>query len=96
MASREDILRRLVEAKQDLQDRFKIRAIALFGSYARGEQRSDTDVDVLVDVAPSIGLEFVSLGDALEQRLGVRVDLVSRRAVQPRKWAYIESELIHV
>ena len=96
MASREDILRRLVEAKQDLQDRFKIRAIALFGSYARGEQRSDTDVDVLVDVAPSIGLEFVSLGDALEQRLGERVDLVSRRAVQPRKWAYIESELIRV
>jgi predicted nucleotidyltransferase len=65
-------------------------------SYARGDQRPESDVDILVDVDPSIGLEFVSLAERLEQLLGTHVDLVSRRAVKPANWKYIEPELIYV
>ena len=55
---------------------------------------SESYVDILVDVAPSIGIRFVSLADELEELLGLRVDLVSSRAVHPALWKAIESELI--
>ena len=70
--------------------------IALFGSYVRGGQEKDSDVDILVEVDPSIGLEFVTLAEEIEKLLGLPVDLVSRRAVSPRYWKVIEQELVYV
>jgi len=89
-------IRRLVRNKGELQRRFKVQRLALFGSYARNAQTEKSDVDVLVEVDPSIGLGFVSLAEALEQRLGTRVDLVSHRAVKPSRWPLIERDLIYV
>lgn len=74
---------------------FKVKRMA-FGTWARGESGPDSDVDVLVEVDSSIGLGFVELGDRLEKMLGLRVDLVSRRAIKPRFWKAIESELMYV
>ncbi len=68
----------------------------MFGSYARGEQRADSDVDILVEVDPSIGLEFVTLAQRIERVLGVGVDLVSSRAVTAKAMEFIEPELIYV
>ena len=53
-------------------------------------------MDLVVDVEPSVGLEFVTLADELEALLGVPVDLVSRRAISPKHWKVLESELIYV
>ena len=95
VASREEILLRLREAKQRLEAEFPLRRLALFGSFARGTQVSgQSDIDILVEVEPSIGLGFVSLAERLEQLLGARVDLVSRRAIKPSLWKRIEPELI--
>ena len=84
----------LRECKADLCGRYPMRRIALFGSWARGDQTASSDVDILVDVAPSIGWNFVSLADELEQLLGQKVDLISSRAIRPGLWAEIERELI--
>ena len=94
MASSEEILATLREQRAVLSRRYPIQRMALFGSWARGEAREDSDVDVLVEVDPSIGLRFVDLGEDLERALGRRVDLVSRRAIKPSLWERIESELI--
>jgi predicted nucleotidyltransferase len=94
MPTTQEILAILREQHTLLGRRYPIRRMALFGSWARGEAREDSDVDVLVEVDPSIGLRFVDLGDELEKVLGRRVDLVSRRAVKPSLWARIEPELI--
>lgn len=95
VAEREEILSRLRESKRSLQAEFPLKRIALFGSYARGSQVSgQSDVDILVEVDPSIGLGFVTLANRLEQLLGTRVDLVSRRAIKPSLWKLIEPELI--
>jgi len=93
---RDEIINLLTQYKPELQTRFKVRHLALFGSYARGDQQPDSDVDILVDVDPSIGLEFVSLAEQIEQLLGVRVELVSQRAIKPRHMKFIEQELIYV
>ena len=52
------------------------------------------DVDVLVDVDPSIGLRFVQLAHELEAALGRHLDLLSGWAIKPALWARIEPELV--
>lgn len=96
MKTREDIIQTLAKEKSSLEREFHVRNLALFGSYAREEQSEASDVDVLVDVDPSIGLRFVILAERIEKVLGVHVDLVSRRAINAREWKLIEPELIYV
>ena len=94
MPKLEEILVTLREQHALLRQLYPIHRLALFGSWARGDAREDSDVDVMVEVDPSIGLRFVDLGDDLEKALGRRVDLVSRRAIKPSLWERIEPELI--
>jgi predicted nucleotidyltransferase len=96
MKTRKDILNQLREMKGFLSESFKVNSLALFGSYSRGDQTETSDVDILVDVDPSLGLEFVTLAEAIEAALGVSVDLVSSRAIRPQYKAAIEKELIYV
>jgi predicted nucleotidyltransferase len=87
MTAKEQILRVLHEQRALLDRRYPIRRLALFGSWARGDAREDSDVDVLVEVDPSIGMRFVELAEDLEQALGRHVDLVSRRSrLSCRNW----------
>jgi predicted nucleotidyltransferase len=69
MSSRQNILERLRTLKPALQQEFPLRRMAVFGSWARNEQTESSDVDILVDVDPSIGLRFVSLAEPLESVL---------------------------
>jgi uncharacterized protein len=94
--TREYILETLAKDKTELQSRFNVSKLALFGSYARGDQQPDSDVDILVEVDPSIGLDFVTLAETIEKLLGVSVDLVSSRAVNARAMKFIEQELVYV
>ncbi len=94
--SKNDVLALLQENKPALQRVFPLQRIGLFGSWARDEQTSQSDIDILVEVDSSIGLGFVTLADQLEKVLGRKVDLVSRRAIKPRLWAEIETDLIYI
>ena len=94
--NREEILDLLSKTKPDLDSRYKVQRIALFGSYARGDQSPDSDVDILVEVDPSIGLAFVDLAERIEEVLGLPVELVSHRAVKPNKMKSVEQDLIYV
>jgi predicted nucleotidyltransferase len=96
MKTREEILSVLTKHRGELKTRFKVTRLGLFGSYARDEQRADSDVDILVDVDPSIGLEFVTLADRIEMLLGLPVEVISRRAIKPKHLQAIEKELIYV
>jgi predicted nucleotidyltransferase len=96
MKTREDILKLLAREMPQLAKRYPIHTLALFGSYARGDHGATSDVDLVVDIEPSVGLEFVTLAEELEALLGLRVDLVSRRAITPRHWKVVEPELIYV
>lgn len=59
-------------------------SLQLFGSFVRGQQDSDSDLDVLVDFrAPISLLKFIELEQMLSDRLGVPVDLVMRDSLKP-------------
>jgi len=96
MITKEEIIKTPAKGKSELQEQFKVRRLALFGSYARGEQRTDSDVDILVEVDPSIGLDFVTLAERIEELISTNVELVSSRAINSRTMKFIEPELIYV
>lgn len=96
MKTREEILSILQERKPDLVKRSGLKRLGLFGSFARGENKENSDVDILVEVPPSIGLEFVDLAEEIENILGMPADVVSRRAIKPRPWNVIQEDLIDV
>ncbi len=93
---REDILARLRAGLPALMREFPLHGLSLFGSVVRGEAFAESDIDVIADVDPSIGLDFVTLADKLEELTGHKIDLVSRRAIKPLLWKQIEPELIDV
>jgi len=93
---REDILARLRAGLPALKRQFPLHGLSLFGSVVRGEDLAESDIDVVADVEPSIGLDFVTLADKLEELIGHKIDLVSRRAIKPLLWKQIERELTDV
>ncbi len=96
MKTKQQILELLAASKSELERRFGVKSLALFGSYSRGDMTPDSDVDILVDVAPEIGLEFVTLANRLENLLGLPVDLVSKRALKPRVHQSLKGEIEYV
>jgi predicted nucleotidyltransferase len=87
----------LLQHKAELRKKFKVKTIGVFGSYIRGEQKRSSDVDVLVEFEEPIGLfEFMDLEDYLSQLLGVKVDLVSKKALKPHIGERIMQEVIMI
>ena len=82
--------------KQELISKYGLKFIAIFGSYTRGEQIKDSDIDILVDFDKPIGIEFIDLANELEEILNHKVDLVSNNGVQPKYLRVIEQELSYV
>ena len=78
---------RLEEVLPILMERFGVVKVGIFGSTARGEGRSDSDVDILVELAPDhlTFRNFMALADYLEELYGRRVDLVTGGNVTVRK-----------
>lgn len=93
-----DVVRaRLAALLPDLRERYAIRSLALFGSYARGEQTAESDLDVLVefDRVPGM-LEFARLQRTLGDALGVPVDLFTQPMIKPRIAPQVARDLVAV
>jgi len=91
-----DILLILKRGKRLFGKQYKVYKLALFGSYARGEETEDSDIDILVEFEEPVGMEFIELANELEQILHKKVDLVSRNGIKPRYFKQIEKELIYI
>jgi predicted nucleotidyltransferase len=94
-------LERIVDALKNLEAQigkdYKATVIGLFGSYVRGEQTKSSDVDILVRFHEGATLfDLVGLGDFLEDKLDVKVDVVSERAVRPELKDRILKEVVIV
>lgn len=86
MPTLEDIQATLRAQMPALRERYHVETLGIFGSYVRGEQTEESDVDLLVTFSQTPDLlEFVDLADDLEQALGRKVDLVTRGALKRRR-----------
>ncbi len=94
---REKLLQRLREHKDEIRQRFGVKSLAVFGSVARGEAGPESDVDILVEFEGRATFDrYMGLKFFLEDLLGTRVDLVTRRALKPRMRPYVEREAVYV
>jgi hypothetical protein len=67
--------------------------LRLFGSVVRGDERADSDVDLLIDLAADRGLAgYLGLADELERLIGRRIDIVIERSLSPHFRPFIEAE----
>jgi predicted nucleotidyltransferase len=90
----DEIKKVLRDYKSVLKDKYHINTLGVFGSYTRGEQSDDSDVDILVDFKAPISLfEFIDMEEELSKLLHVKVDLVSRNALKPYIGKRILSEV---
>jgi len=97
IAERDRICVVLRQHLPELQRRYRVRALWLFGSHARGEPRRRSDIDVLVEFSetPSL-LELARLQRELSLLLGKRVDLALKDALKPHIGKRILEEAIPV
>lgn len=96
MLSQQNILSLLRSAKPELEKKYGVSTLALFGSYSRNTAIDSSDIDVLVEFNRPVGIRFIDLADELEELLNHKVDLVSRKAVKPRYFQHIQPQLIYV
>lgn len=87
----------LSQAKPVIQEKYKVKEMGIFGSYARGEQNDASDIDVLIDFeqAPSL-LKFIELENYLSDTIGIKVDLVMKRVLKPTIGKNILAEVVYL
>ncbi len=94
---RDEILSILRAHYDELCKKFDVRSLRLFGSVARGEGRSGSDIDVLVDFGGPAGFtQYMDLLFFLEDLLGERVDLVTVRGLREEIRPNVEREAVRV
>jgi predicted nucleotidyltransferase len=97
MQGSEDIQAGLAACKAQLQEEYPIRALGVFGSYARGEQHPESDLDVLVEFDGPVTLfDLVRLENELTRMLGIDVDLVTRDSLKPRIETRVVDDVVYV
>jgi len=95
MKSLEEIKKFLQENKEIILKEFKAEIVGIFGSYARGEQTRESDIDIVVRFREGATLfDLVELAEFLEHKLGIKVDIVSERAVRPELKESILKEIV--
>ena len=68
----------------EIKKKYSVSYLGIFGSYVRGEQTSDSDLDILVEFDEKPGLfEYIELEDYLSDLLGLKVDLVMKSGLNP-------------
>jgi uncharacterized protein len=97
MRTRDEVLQILTQQKPLLLKTYRITEIGLFGSYARGEQRDDSDMDILIEYekAPSL-FTLVELRDYLSELFAMKVDVVTRNGLKPRIRERVLAEVIYL
>ncbi|SCA55750.1 putative DNA polymerase beta domain protein region [Candidatus Terasakiella magnetica] len=94
MTDKADIFKKL-STMQDELDEFGIARIGLFGSYARGTPRSDSDIDMLVEFYETPGLiQLAELHIRLEESFGRRVDIATTQMLSADLKDNVLSEVI--
>ena len=74
----------LKELKPELEKKFHVSSIGIFGSVVRNDFSENSDVDIIVDFSQPIGIEFIDLADLLEEKFHEQVDLVSKKGIKPQ------------
>jgi len=93
-SGRESVLKKLKENMEKIKE-FGVRRIGIFGSYARGEQREESDVDIVVEFERGKATldNFLGLADFLERLLGKKVDILTVEGIRSIRIKEVRKEI---
>lgn len=87
----------ILSANKDvLFHKYPIKELGIFGSVARQEENADSDIDILVEFSEPVGWEIIDLASELEELLGYKVDLVSKKAVRANLMPFVLKDIVYV
>jgi hypothetical protein len=91
-----DILKYLKEHYPQFEKKYHVQKIGLFGSYARDEAKPDSDVDIFVQMHPSL-YDIVAIKEQIEKDLNTKVDIIrEHKNIKPFLLKMIQKDLIYV
>ncbi|WP_017293702.1 nucleotidyltransferase family protein [Geminocystis herdmanii] len=93
------LLKRIKAIKLEIQEKYEIEELGLFGSYVRGEETENSDIDILIQFTPNakLGLfKYCELQNLLSDYLGKKVDLVMKSGLKPHIGKHILNEVIYL
>ena len=99
METFEQIKSTLAKHKEELRLKYKIKEIGIFGSYVRGEQKKQSDIDILVEFEETADLsllDFIGIENYLSDFLGIKVDLVEKHTLKPRIGKHVLEEVVRI
>ena len=95
--NKQEIIESIKTEKSYLQEHFGVEEIALFGSYARGEEKADSDVDILVKMRIKTLRNYIGIIDYLQEKLKAKVDLVTKNDfLSERFLRIVNKDIIYV
>lgn len=97
MKTFQEIREILTENKEKIQGTYKVKKLGIFGSYVRGEQREDSDVDILVTFEEPVSLlKLVNFENYLQDLTGIKVDVIPERSIRPELRKNILNEVSYI
>ena len=89
-----DIIGILRRRDGEIKKRFHVKRIGLFGSFARGDDKENSDVDIMVEFEQPTFDNFMKLAFFLEDILGKKVELVTPDSLSPYIAPYVKDEVV--
>jgi uncharacterized protein len=96
MYTLQSILEKLRQFKPELQRKYPVSRLGVFGSYARGEATNESDIDIAVEISAPMGLNLIAMADEIEELLGKKTDVVSKRSIKPKYLQRVEKDIVYV
>ncbi len=90
-----NVVKKTTEMRRELNEQFTVTRIGVFGSYARGDERSESDIDIIAELAEPTFDHYVDLKFKHEEVFQKPVDLVLADTVKPRLKPIIEKEVVY-
>jgi predicted nucleotidyltransferase len=95
MHTLETILEKLRAHKPELQRKYPISRVGVFGSYARGEATPNSDIDIAVEITGVMGLNFIAMADEIEDLFGVKTDVVPLRSIKTQYLSSVQKDIVY-
>jgi hypothetical protein len=93
----EEIKELIQKHKEEFRKQYGLKEIGIFGSYLRGEQGTESDLDILIELEKPIGfVKFMRLERALSELLEIQVEMVTKKALKPHIGKRILQEVRYV
>jgi predicted nucleotidyltransferase len=99
MKTLDEIKNAIAKHRDELSKKYKVKEIGVFGSYVRGEQKKQSDLDILVEFEETANLsllDFIRVENYLSDVLGTKVDLVEKHTLKPRIGKHVLEEVVQI